>query len=611
MLAERVANGELPPVEERLPPNPLVVQPTNMVGQYGGTLRGAGLAPETTSDLQIGMVTGLFRYSDDLSIIQPEVAESFEFNDDFTSCMIRLREGIKWSDGQPFTADDVIFYFEDWQFDQDLSPVLASQWQPGGEPMQVTKVDDYTVRFDFAVPNPSFALIHRSGAPETPWRPKHFLEQFHAKYNASADEEAKAEGFDNWQARFGVKADLNYGVQEPDLPVLDPWVPVSNDSQRQVYERNSYYFKVDTEGNQLPYVDRVIVEYAADLEVMNLKTISGELSVAGLDMLLVNFPVIKQGEEEGDYRTALVFSERGADVALALNQNHPDPVMKEIFNDVRFRQALSVAINRDEINELVFLGQGTPRQATINESASFFKQEWADHYAQYDPDLANQLLDELGLDKRSADGIRLRPDGEPMAFQLEYLPHEGPKKEVCELVVRHWGDVGLKVDAAGRDRSYLITRLDTMEHDVSGWHVDRQLERAAYTYGSQGSKLGPGGNSAITYARGWRDWLVSGGETGVEPPEEAKALYAAFAEWQQTAMGTPEYEEAGIKVHDLIAENLWVIGVIGQGPQPVVVKNDLENVFSEAVFAGEERVWWGAANWFWHPHKPEQWFFKS
>ncbi|MGH2562204.1 MAG: ABC transporter substrate-binding protein, partial [Thermomicrobiales bacterium] len=399
---------------------------------------------------------------------------------------------------------------------------------------------------------------------------------------------------------------LNYGAQNPDLPILGPWRPISNDTQRQQYERNPYYFKVDTEGNQLPYVDRVTITYAGDPEVMNLMAISGEISVAGLDMQIINFPVIKDGEASGGYTTTLVYSERGADVALAFNQNHPDPALKSIFADVRFRQALSLAINREEINELVFLGQGTIRQATINESASFFKQEWADHFVAFDLDEANRLLDEMGLDQRNGDGIRLRSDGQPLEFQLQYLPQEGPKQEVCELVVRHWAEIGLAVTTSARERNFLLERITNGEQDATGWHVDRQLERAAYTYRAS-SKLSPGGDSIIRYAQGWRDWFASSGEAGVEPPPEAQEMASAFDAWQQTVMDTPEYTAAATTVHDLIAQNLYVIGVVGQAPQPVIVKNDVANVFT----GSEERIWWGAANWFWHTHQPEQWFLTS
>ncbi len=604
MLAELVKAGTLPPIESRLPANPVVVTPSSEVGKYGGILYATGMAPETTNDAQIGNIAGFFHFSHDLQVATPEVIESFELSPDGKTCTFYLRK-LTWSDGKPFTADDVIFYFEDWQFDKDVAPTLATQWQPGGEPMKYSKVDDHTVKFEFAVPNPAFALLHWSGAPIEPYRARHYMEQFHIKYNPKADEEAKAAGFDNWQARFTKVGSVNYGVQDPELPILSPWKPVKNDSQHQYYERNPYYWKVDTEGNQLPYIDKMQVEYTSSLEVTNLKALSGEVSLSGLDMLLINYPVLKESESGGDYKVKLVFSERGSDVAFALNQVHPDPAVQEIFGDVRFRQALSVAVNRDEINELVFLGQGVPRQATINESASFFQQEWADNFAQFDIDLANQLLDEIGLNKKDADGFRMRPDGKPFTFQLEYLPHEGPKKETFELVVKYWAEVGLKAEAAARERNYLITRLQASEHDISGWHVDRQLERAAYAYGST-QKLGPGGDLAITWAKPWRDWFISGGKAGMEPPAEAKELFDAYGKWQQTNMGTPEYMEAAKLVHELIGKNLWVIGVIGEGPQPVIIKNNLKNVFSES---DDSKIWWGAANWFWLPHQPWQWFF--
>lgn len=607
MLTELVQAGSLPPVEERLPPNPVVVTPTNSVGQYGGTLYATGMAPETTNDVQILQVAGLFHFSDDLQTVTPEVAESFELSDDAKTCTIHLRQGLKWSDGEPFTADDMIFFFEDYQFDKDLSPTLGTIWQPGRQPMTFTKVDDYTVRFEFAVPNPAFALLHFSGAPIEAFRPRHFLEKYHQKYNENADTEAKAAGFDDWKAQFRKVAmgTWNYGVMEAGAPVLGPWRPVRSDSQRQYYERNPYYWKVDTEGNQLPYIDEAQVEYTSSLEVTNLKAVSGEVSLSGLDMLLINYPVLKENEAGGDYTVKLVYSERGSDVAFAFNGLHPDPVTREIFNDVRFRQGVSVAIDREEINELVFLGQGVPRAATINESASFYEPRWAENFSQHDPELANQLLDEAGLDQKDAQGYRLRPDGKPFTFMLEYLPHEGPKKETFELVVKHLDEVGLKVEAAARERSYLITRLEASEHDASGWHVDRQLERTAYAYGST-QKLGPGGDSAITWAKPWRDYFISGGQAGQEPPPDAVELFELYGVWQQKVMGTPEYMEAAKAVYDKIAENLYVIGIIGESPQPVIIKNNLKNVFPENE---DRKIWWGAANHFWLPNKPWQWFF--
>lgn len=612
MLAERVARGELPPVTERLPPKPLVVEPTNEIGTYGGRLNGAGMAPETTSDLQIGQATGLFRFSNDLSEIYPDLATGYEFNEDFTACTISLLPGVRWSDGAPFTTDDIVFFFEDMQFNADLYPSPQGAFLVGGEKIGVEKIDDYTVRFTFSRPNPSFAFIHYSGPPMEPYRPAHYLKQFHIKYNPNVEAEAAAAGYNSWQAYFMAKADgdqisQHYGASPPEQPVLSPWVPVSNDSQYQQYERNPYYYKVDTAGNQLPYVDYMTVEYATNAEVMNLKAVSGELSVAGLDIQLVNYPIIRRGEETGNYRTKLVFSERGADVAIAFNQLHPDPVLNALFTDVRFRQAMSLGINRAELNELVFLGQGTPRQATINESASFYDPAWGEAYAQHDVERANALLDELGLTERDANGIRLMSGGRPLQFQLEYLPQEGPKKETCELVVKHWAELGVQAEAMSRERAFLTQRLRAQEQHATAWHVDRVLERPAYAYTFTG-KLGPGGGSAIQYAFEWSNWFNSGGANGVEPPEEAKRLRQLYVEWAQTEMGTPEYAAAAKAVFDLTAETLYVIGTIGQAPQPVIVRNDVGNVFKEG---DDTRLWWGAANWFWHTLNPEQWYIKA
>lgn len=613
MLAELVKAGKLPPVEQRLPPQPVVTKPLRKVGKYGGTAYGEGISPEVTHDMQIVNHTGLFDFNNDLSQMTPLVATGFEFSSDYKRCTVFLRKGIKWSDGQPFTADDMIFYFEDMAFDKGYSPVLSRVWQPGGQQMKVTKVDDFTVQFDFAVPNPAFYLIHKSSAPIIAWRPKHYFKNLHPKYNPKADEQAKAEGFQGWAAKFSkhAMAGNNYGEMLPGVPVLDPWMAVKNTTSQQLYERNPYYFEVDTEGNQLPYIDKWVVELAQNLEVFNARAMSGNLTIAGLNLLLVNYPLLKENAQKGNYSLVTVYAELGADIALAFNQIHPDPVLAEIFRDKRFRQAMSVAINRKEINELVFLGLGTPRQATMHSSVSFFQKRWAEHYAQFDPALANKLLDEMGLDKKGPDGIRLMKNGKPLAFMLEYVPQEGPKKEVSELVVKHWQAVGVKADPQSREKNFLNERQNAQQQDATCWMVDRCLERAFWCEGWSGSKLGPGGSSMVTYAAQWRTWLQSQGKSGVEPPQEAKELVELFDKWQTYPFGSKEYVEAGIKVGDKIADVLYVIGVIGEGPTPVVVSNKLENVFSDDVLSGKTKYWWGAASWFLLPTHAEQWFFKD
>jgi peptide/nickel transport system substrate-binding protein len=605
-LAGLAQSGQLPPVEERLPAEPLVVVPTNMVGTYGGTLYGGSTSPDATNDLQACMNTGCFSFSNDLSEIYPNVAESYEFSDDSTQCTIYLRKGIKWSDGQPFGADDMLFFFDDWMLHEGLSPSVSNNWKAGGEPLTATKIDDFTVQFDFAAPKPTFGVVHFSFAPEKPWRARHFMEQFHIDYNPDADAEAKALGFDNWQAQFGKVADVNYGVMDPRLPVLDPWMTVRADSEGDAYDRNPYYFKVDTEGNQLPYIDGVDVKYSTSLEMTNMRAVAGELSALARDLLLFNYPLFQENAEKGDYHVLLGSSARTVDGTVVFNQEHPDPVLKEIFRDKRFRQAASVAIDRDEINDLVFLGQGRPLQAVCHPSCSYYKEEWGSHFAQYDPDLANQLLDEMGLEMGS-DGVRLRPDGKPLTFLLEFVQHHGPQKQQAELVVKHLAAVGIKAEGKEGEKSYIGQRNAAQEQDATMWMVDRTLERAEWVRGGSGAKLAPGGDSTGQYCRAWQNYRNTDGQSGIEPPQEAWDLWDAYTAWEETPFGSQEYMAAAEKVHDLIADNLWVIGLIGEVPWPILVKNNLENVFT----GEEEHIWIGASNWYLLPQRAEQWFWKA
>jgi peptide/nickel transport system substrate-binding protein len=613
ILADLVKQSKLPPVEQRLPPNPFVRTVARKIGKYGGIGYGEGTSPESGNDVQLFNHTALYEFSVDLNTMTPKLAESFKFNADATSCTVSIRKGVKWSDGKPWTTDDIVFYFDDMQFNTEYTPVLSGTWKAGGQPIKVKKIDDYSIQFDFAVPLPSFQLIYYSGGPWVAWRQKTYFMNLHPKYNPNADAQAKAEGFVGWAAKFQKFATLwwNNGEMQPGVPALDPWVTTSVSTTQQIYERNPFYMEVDTEGNQLPYIDKWIVELTRDMEVFNARVISGNLTVAGSNVLMVNYPLLKANAQKGNYSIVMTYGELGADVCVQFNQIHPNPVLGEVFRDVRFRRAMSVAINRKEVNDLVFLGLGTERQATINSSAKLYQKKWGDSYAQYDPKLANQLLDQMGLDKKGPDGVRLMKDGKPLAFALEYRNELGPKKEVCELVVKHWQAVGAKVEPQERQSAFLQQRLNAQQQDVSGWQVDRALERIMWCGGWGNSKLGPGGNSAATYANEWKNWLNSGGKTGVEPPQDIKDLAALWDKWQSAVFDSAEYKDLGTKVFDNIAEWLYVIGVIGQGPQPVVVSNKVENVFTDDEISGKSKYWWGSASWYLCPTHAEQWFFKD
>ena len=227
MLAELVKAGKLPPVEQRLPPSPVVVKPTNKIGKYGGTLNAMAQRPEAADDHQIGNVAGLIQFSNDLSTTTMMLADSITLSPDNKSCVVNLRKGVKWSDGSPFTSADLSVYFDDFQFNKDLTPTLPSNWQPGKQPMTITYVDQYTVKFDFAVPYPAFPLIQYSGSPIEAWRPKKWADPYHIKYNPNADVEAKAAGFTDWKQRWlKLLQNWNYGVMPSNIPFLGGWRPV-------------------------------------------------------------------------------------------------------------------------------------------------------------------------------------------------------------------------------------------------------------------------------------------------------------------------------------------------------------------------------------------------
>lgn len=607
MLAKLVREGKLPPVEERLPEKPVVVTPVRSVGKYGGTGYGVAISPQASCDVQMMNEISLFDYSNDLSEMYPSLATHYEFNSNYTSCTIYLRKGVKWSDGVPFTADDIVFHWRDVGSNPDYNPVLFGHWQLGV--LGIEKIDNYAVRFNFAFPMPSFQLIHGTSPPIRAWLPKHAVSHYLPKYNPDAQKDAEAEGFSSWQQRFTL-IDRSYGVPKVGVPVLNPWILVKDTPTQQIWERNPYYFEVDTESNQLPYIDRWVVDYIEDMEIVNLKAISGDISIAGLNLKLINYPLLKEYERIGEYHVVRTYQEEGADVGLAFNQHHPDAYLRTLFQDVRFRRAMSLAIDRDEINELVYLGAGTPRQATINSRTSFFQNEWAETYAQYDPVKADSLLRDIGLQKGEG-GFYHKPNGEVLTFMLEYPPQEGPKKEVCELVGKYWGNLGVNVLVQGREKTYLRTRVNTNEQDVSAWHVNRELERAKWTQGWYGSKLGVGGSDVLTYANVWKTWLLTGGEKGVKPSPEAMQLYDAFVEWQRYPFGSEKYIEAGVRVHDLTAEHLFVIGTVGEVAYPVIVSDKLENVFSDEVLNGSEEWIFGAASWFLWTLRAEQFYFKK
>jgi len=607
MLRAKVAAGELPPVEERLPEEPMVVEPIDQIGQYGGIAHTATIRVESYGDDTIIMgCEGVLRTARDAKSVVPNIAKDWDFSDDGKTFTLYLRKGLKWSDGVPFTADDILFWYEDVMLNKELSPVIAKEWRPGGKVMEMEKIDDYTVRVHFAVPNPGILMF--DGPIRGGWTwcsyPKHYLKQFHPRYTPveKLNKMVKEAGYDYWYQLFNKKASACWNTPlNPDLPTLCAYVITEKSTNRRVYERNPYYWKIDPAGNQLPYIDKVVANIVQDREMINTMIVQGQLDVCIQETSIENYPLYQENEKQGNYRTLLWQSVLGSDVNYFPNLTYKkDLVLRDIFRDVRFRRALSLAINREEINDIIYFGLGVPRQMTAIPQSVAFEEKFAKAYAQYDPEEANRLLDEMGLKWDKDHKWRLRPDGKRLAWVLEYFPVETPKGPVTELVKEYWAAIGCDVEVKELTGELNSERYRANAVQMGLWHGDRCTD---ILFPREPMWVVPTSDCwAIAAWQLWAKWFLTGGKIGEEPPEECKRNLELWKK-TQTTMDEKEKVRLTKEIWASQARNLWAIGTVGCAPHPVIVANNLRN-FPEKGLHGWDVVWTCYLH-------PEQFFFEQ
>ena len=329
-LAAMVEAGELPPVEERLPAEPLVQEVVEEIGTYGGTLRRGFLGPSDHNNYTRVVYDALVRHSPDGTEVIPHIAKGWESSDDFTQWTVFLREGMKWSDGAPFTADDILFWYEKIVLNEDLSPNVPVWMQnDDGSAATVEKLDDTTVRWTFAEPNTTFLLnlANMDGADRSitnlAFVPAHYMEQFHPDFVDEAELQAKVaeRGFQTWVELFAVEAVPHMSGHRPSTAA---WVPDGTTVADEVFviKRNPYYFAVDPEGNQLPYIDEVRFTFFADPQSLNLAAIGGEIDLQGRHIIMSNYPVLVENAEKSGYRVLTYPTFGGSDAVLMLNQTY-------------------------------------------------------------------------------------------------------------------------------------------------------------------------------------------------------------------------------------------------------------------------------------------------
>jgi peptide/nickel transport system substrate-binding protein len=595
MLEARVASGQLLPVDERLPLTPFVVGGRDEIGVYGGEVRQIHHDTVWSVSTYDWLSDRLVLYSDsDLRTLVPCILESWEASDDGKVFTLHMREGMKWSDGAPVTTEDVDFFFHDW------AKVDGLGWGPGqafagtgGRWAEIEIIDDYTFRATYDYTYGIFPHVltrHMGGFPgEGPIVPSHFLKDYHIDYaGEEAIEKLKTElSLETWEqvlnrylGQWGMNT-WQFPEHAKDFPTLAPWIPVAYPAEGLIlFERNPYYWKVDLMGNQLPYIDTLRLDYVSSVDTMNLHAIGGELDWLGMhDVTIARYPLYKENEERGKYVVGDYLSCMTDRYTLFPRQTIAnDPVLEEIAQHPNWVKALSVAIDRDEINESIFYGLARMGAMSPMPSSKYYKPWYGTAYAQYDPALANQLLDEMGLDKRNTAGIRLRPDGAPLQYFIE---HAGIRvgasvHEFTEMVTSYWRDIGIDATTKEIDEALYNERMLANEVHCGIWHADRVTDMLMPI---EMHWFLPVANAAQgTASAAWVSWYQALDKEGLpEPPERVMRLLELHDRMAE-ALDEDERVAIGQMIFDDLAENPMVIGTVLESPCPVLYNINLRNM---------------------------------
>ena len=577
-LAERVRRGELPPVVARLPDEPLVVEPYEEIGQYGGTWH---RMMKGTSDFHAFgrcVYEQLLRWAPEPKDgIVPGLVKEWVFSDRGKVLTFRLRKGVKWSDGHPFSTDDIVFWWEKIAQDPNLTPGIPREWSPGGVPMVLEQLDSLTVRLRFAKPYPMALQYLAFKGHQWPlvferagfFAPRHYLE----KYLPGGDGVDLAGLTMASYAVFEEKAnDFN-----TERPVISAWrIATWEPGDHLTAVRNPYYWKVDPAGNQLPYLDKVEVEIFLNQEMLNFRAVSGVLQMQLRHFSVQDVDLLREFSKKRDYR--IIEYEGTSRDAVMLNLQYPeDDVLRTIFRDRRFRIALSLAIDREMICKLCFRGLTYPGQVGLFPSApDYVEVPHRENNWTYDPDRATALLDEMGLSNRDEEGYRTKPNGEALSLILETSSQLRSNMDMLEIVRSNWEALGVRTTLKPEERTLYFQRVTKNGvHMIGNWGYE-------CVFPTVSSHRWFGSNLWDEWAHHWAEWYLSEGEKGVEPPEEVKKLQQIEEVLQVTV--DPEKRRAlWAEVIQSHAENMWIIPLTERGIGIGVLANNFRNVPERAV----------------------------
>lgn len=579
ILAKLVDEGKLPPLAERLPENPLVAKHDfegyERPGPYGGTWHRFHTSPDMGTWKMTAGYAPFMRWKFDCSGLEPGLAESWEFSKNGSSLTLHLRKGVKWSDGRPFTSESFAFYYE-------LCLDDRHQYNPpvwclvDGKPMEVETPDEFTIVMKFAGPNWLVPLWLATGF----WWcdeyniPKHYMKQFHPDYNPEYEDFIKFER-------------ENFSHQNPDRPTLWPWriVRYEKGGYRVVLERNPYYYVVDELGRQLPYIDRIKTNLIPDPQVRVLKVLAGEVDCQYRGMELQDLSLYMKGQEHGDYRVLRWESTAGAQPAILLNWTDPDPVLRKLMRDQRFRKALALGIDRQKCNEIAWRGLLQPQAATVSQEGWHFAdvagqelfEEWKRADADFDIDKANDLLDELGLIERDDEGYRLRFDGKRLTIVMDVPSSKlnSQENDIGLIIADGWRKMGIDATLYTPPGAELGLRRTLGEFTVS---MHGEAEMDLFTYPDW---VFP------TLPKYWHPkvgkWYKTGGEEGETPTGPLKKLLDLYDEIkrEKDLQKRHQYVRDAVRIH--IDEGPFHLGTAARSPSLIIVGNHFHNVPDDGI----------------------------
>ena len=607
-------NPALPAVADRLPSEPLVVVPYASTGKYGGTLDALSNATEAgTSDFMSIRHVNLVRYSDDLETIVPNIAKSWAWNDDFTQLTFTLRAGHKWSDGQPFTSADVKFWYDNLALDPNINEKPKDYVTVGGERMTVDTPDDVTVVFNLPAPKPGL-LAHFATHFAQAFQPKHFLGPFHPDVNPEADSLAQSLGFENGyaviRAYYGNSDWMDTAtpmLNAPDLvaklpgdaaPTLESHIVVRETTEGRHFVANPYFHMIDTTGQQLPYINEMDELFANDQEVRLLKLVNGEVDYKSQSLQLSDAPLMLENQEKGNYTIQL--KPKISMQTVSFNVTHQDEAKRAVFGDVRFRKAMSEAIDRDALNSTAYFGQGNLQQYTgFSPLPEYIDPKWKTYAMEFNPEGTKAVLDELGLKDVDGDGFRELPDGAPLVINMQFAT-QGIAGQVVELISQNWANVGIKSAVKEVTPDEYRSAQSSNQLDVGLWEKGQPL---GIILGNNELWVPPFENY-FAHRSGmlWAEWVDSNGASGVEPPEYVKTLMTDINTLQSTPAGTDEFKAIANRMVAAMVENVLFIGT-ALTPDPVYHSNKLKN-FPEFKTASYEYYRT-------YPYRGAQWYLEE